>query len=230
MPAFSPASVLDFGSGPGTASLVASAVWPRACKELVGVEPSPHMRALADALQAATSSRHADAAPPPCRYVAALDRLRGPSQQRRYDLVVAAYSLGELPTRAAQQQAIRRLWAHTRDVLVVVEPGTPKASALVRAARQDVLDIVRRAQRARDKAERATHAAVETMSADTRDGDDASVHVVAPCAHERPCPMADTATWCHFVQRVQRTAAQRVSKGVTNVWSHQVRCRRVCAL
>jgi ribosomal protein RSM22 (predicted rRNA methylase) len=215
VPALSPSSMLDFGSGPGTAALVAAAVWPQACSELVCVEPSPHMRSLADSLQAAVSSRQSQASPPPCRFISALDRLRGPEQQRRYDLVIAAYSIGELPTRTARQQAIRRLWAHTRDVLVIVEPGTPKASTHVREARQDVLDLARRALRAQDK---LAHAAADVTP------DDSSVHVVAPCAHEKRCPAEDmTATWCHFAQRVQRTTAQRVSNGVSNVWSHQVR-------
>ena len=231
VPALSPSSMLDFGSGPGTAALVAAAVWPQACSELVCVEPSPHMRSLADSLQAAVSARQPQASPPPCCFISALDRLRGPEQQRRYDLVIAAYSIGELPTRTARQQAIRRLWAHTRDVLVIVEPGTPKASTHVREARQDVLDLARRALRAQDKrAHTAVRNSLLSASADATP-DDSSVHVVAPCAHEKRCPAEDTtATWCHFAQRVQRTTAQRVSKGVSNVWSHQVRASCVSSV
>ena len=226
-PAFAPRSMLDFGSGPGTASWVAAALWPGECTHLVGVEPSPQMRALADALQAscAAPTDPGAAVPPPCRHVAALERLRGPEQQRRYDLVVAAYALGELPSRTAQQAAVRRLWAHTRDVLVIVEPGTPKAAAVVRAARQDVLDVAARAGRTRAKAAQRSLTASTDASPSSGEvgdvGDDTDVHVVAPCAHERRCPMADTSSWCHFVQRVQRTAAQRLSKGVANIWSHQ---------
>jgi ribosomal protein RSM22 (predicted rRNA methylase) len=218
--------MLDFGSGPGTASWVAAALWPGACTHLVGVEPSPQMRALADTLQAncAAPTDPGAAVPPPCRHVAALERLRGPEQQRRYDLVVAAYALGELPSRIAQQAAVRRLWAHTRDVLVIVEPGTPKAAAVVRAARQDVLDVAARAGRTRVKAAQRSLAASTDASPGGGEvgwSDDTDVHVVAPCAHEGRCPMADTSSWCHFVQRVQRTAAQRLSKGVANIWSHQ---------
>ena len=224
-PSFAPRSMLDFGSGPGTASWAAASLWPGACTHLVGVEPSPGMRALADALQASCAAPvdPGAAVPPPCRHVAALERLRGPEQQRRYDLVVAAYALGELPSRAAQQAAVRRLWAHTRDVLVIVEPGTPKAAALVRTARQDVLDSAARAGRTRAKAAQRSLAASIDASPGGGDGEgeDPSVHVVAPCAHEHRCPMEDSSSWCHFVQRVQRTAAQRLSKGGANIWSHQ---------
>lgn len=57
---------------------------------------------------------------------------------RKYDLVVASYSLGELQSPADQRRALKALWDATADVLVLVEPGTPSGSALVRAARATV--------------------------------------------------------------------------------------------
>lgn len=37
-------------------------------------------------------------------------------------------------------------------------------------------------------------------------------HVAAPCPHDRPCPMSE-GDWCHFAQRVTRTATHRTIKG-----------------
>ena len=36
--------------------------------------------------------------------------------------------------------------------------------------------------------------------------------VVAPCPHDGVCPMQGTRSWCHFVQRFERSSLQRVTK------------------
>ena len=50
------------------------------------------------------------------------------------DLLIAAYSLGEIGAGAAI-----RLWQAARVALVIVEPGTPKGFALIRAIRDELL-------------------------------------------------------------------------------------------
>jgi ribosomal protein RSM22 (predicted rRNA methylase) len=50
------------------------------------------------------------------------------------DLVIAAYSLGEIGAAAAS-----RLWQAARVALVIIEPGTPKGFALIRAIRDELL-------------------------------------------------------------------------------------------
>ena len=112
VPGFRPESVLDFGSGPGTAVLAAASTWPAALRESVCVELSRDMLELADVLRESMNDAHraeqpepaeGDAVPrvydavPPSRAVPHLSRLNGRQQRRRYDLVIAAFSLGELP-------------------------------------------------------------------------------------------------------------------------------------
>ena len=58
--------------------------------------------------------------------------------RQTYDLVVASYVLTEMQSDAARQQAVDMLWRQTKDVLVLVEPGTPSGSAYVRSARTQV--------------------------------------------------------------------------------------------
>jgi ribosomal protein RSM22 (predicted rRNA methylase) len=41
----------------------------------------------------------------------------------------------------------------------------------------------------------------------------AGAHLLAPCPHCHECPMAVAGDWCHFSQRVQRTAEHRQLKG-----------------
>ena len=49
---------------------------------------------------------------------------------------VAAYSVGELAQGRERRQMVQELWRRTGDILVIIEPGTPSGSALVRAARE----------------------------------------------------------------------------------------------
>jgi hypothetical protein len=58
--------------------------------------------------------------------------------RRRYDLVVAAYVLGELGGPGERARAVAALWARTAGALVLLEPGTPAGSAAVRDARAQV--------------------------------------------------------------------------------------------
>lgn len=53
-------------------------------------------------------------------------------------MVLASYSFGELATPSEQRQALKAMWQATSDILVLVEPGTPAGSGLIRAARAQV--------------------------------------------------------------------------------------------
>lgn len=169
----------------------------------------------------------------PVRTVAALTSL-GP--KATFDLVVAAYSLGEvaLGSRQDQQQQILRgeaaqrkgrtagehqektaaqkrvedtvlkLWSKVapEGALVLIEPGTPRGSDLIRKARALVLEAERK------EALKRVHKDKDNNS---NEGVSVSVeaHVVAPCQHDRACPMDGLNTWCHFSQRVKRTDMHR---------------------
>lgn len=41
----------------------------------------------------------------------------------------------------------------------------------------------------------------------------AGAPLLAPCPHEKVCPMAAAGDWCHFAQRVERTPQHRALKG-----------------
>ncbi|MCB1412007.1 MAG: SAM-dependent methyltransferase [Xanthobacteraceae bacterium] len=122
-PDFAPASLLDVGAGPGTATWAAA----RAYDSLVTptlIDSNAALRALA--LQLADEQ----ARPIAYRQGTVADLDAAPAA----DLVIASYLIGELDeaTRAALATT---LWAQTREVLLVVEPGTPDGYARIMTLR-----------------------------------------------------------------------------------------------
>lgn len=111
-------TVLDIGAGTGAASLAARAVFPQAKIEMVE-------RDAALAKEARGLLPGAD--------IIAADAARMERFPER-DLVIAAYSLGEIGAGAAI-----RLWQAARVALVIIEPGTPKGFALIRAIRDELI-------------------------------------------------------------------------------------------
>jgi hypothetical protein len=105
-------------------------------------------------------------------------------EERRHDLVVASYVLGELRSGSERRRTVQELWRLTAPggVLVLVEPGTPPGATFILQARQQVLE-----------------------GAGEEPG---GAHVLAPCPHDGRCPLEGRRTWCHFIQRLQRTPLQ----------------------
>jgi len=126
-PEFDPASLLDAGSGPGTASWAAAEIWP-------GLKAVTFLDTSAAFLEIATTlAQHGPAV------LAGARPLRGSignlPEGLSADLVVAAYALAELPLPKAAATA-QGLWRASRRALVLVEPGTPQGFARLRAVRQ----------------------------------------------------------------------------------------------
>ncbi len=126
-PDFKPASLLDAGSGPGTASWAAAARWP----SLANVTLLDSSRDFLD-LAAQLAADH------PVLASATFRPGDLTTEVPAADLVVAAYALAEVPA-AGQARAIAALWAASRQMLVLVEPGTPAGFARLRAARDRLL-------------------------------------------------------------------------------------------
>lgn len=131
-PGWVPASVLDLGAGPGTATWAAFEVFGPVA-ESVCVEHHLEMAALGARLQERARPRFSDRT---SWVVADAAGTALPAS----DLVVAAYLLGELG-RERELSALGRWWAATRGALVLVEPGTPVGFGRLRAARSALIDM-----------------------------------------------------------------------------------------
>ncbi|WP_316175815.1 small ribosomal subunit Rsm22 family protein [Bradyrhizobium sp. SZCCHNRI1073] len=129
-PDFAPASLLDVGAGPATASFAAAEAFPL-LTSFNAVDSNPALRGLALTLADETMRLRGLAYTlGPAR--ALLDRAG------RADLVIASYMIGEL-TDAERSATVDALWARTGDALLIVEPGTPAGYQRIIAARDRLI-------------------------------------------------------------------------------------------
>ena len=129
VPDFHPSSLLDVGAGTGAAAWAAGAVFHP--ETVLCLEREPAMRRVGRRLMQVGSPALQSA-----RWTAGdltADALPG-----RADLVSAAYVLNELAA-ADRPGAVERLWNAARGMLLLVEPGTPAGFAVLRAAREQLL-------------------------------------------------------------------------------------------
>jgi ribosomal protein RSM22 (predicted rRNA methylase) len=129
-PEFAPASLLDVGAGPGTASWAAAEAFP-SLQDFTLLDANGALRTLAlDLTRKSERLRRMTYELGQARlFVAHADEA---------DLVVASYMIGEIgdAERAALAEA---MWAKTRDTLLVVEPGTPAGYARIIALRAQLI-------------------------------------------------------------------------------------------
>jgi ribosomal protein RSM22 (predicted rRNA methylase) len=129
---FAPASLLDIGAGPGTASWAAAETFP-SLHRFTLIDANSALRALALDLgrdstrlrgvhyhQGEAHAALADAEPA--------------------DLVVASYMIAEI-SDAEQRMLAELMWAKTRDTLLIVEPGTPSGYARIIALRAQLIAL-----------------------------------------------------------------------------------------
>jgi ribosomal protein RSM22 (predicted rRNA methylase) len=129
-PHFAPASLLDVGAGPGTATWAAAEAFS-SLKSFTLLDANHALRALA--LDIGRGSA----------------RLRDMTYQRgdaraaladaeAADLVVASYMIAEI-SEAEQASLAELMWVKTRDTLLIVEPGTPAGYARILAVRRQLI-------------------------------------------------------------------------------------------
>jgi ribosomal protein RSM22 (predicted rRNA methylase) len=123
-------SLLDLGSGPGTALYAAAEIFPSLTRATL-VENDASLIQLGKRLAAA--SPH-----PAVRSAAWLQQDINSFSCGSHDLVVISYALGELPQVAAEK-VILRSWQCAKELLVVIEPGTVRGFSVVLTARSTLI-------------------------------------------------------------------------------------------
>jgi ribosomal protein RSM22 (predicted rRNA methylase) len=129
-PHFAPASLLDVGAGPGTATWAAAETFS-SLKRFTLLDANHALRALALDIGRG-SGRLRDMT---YQHGAARAALADASAA---DLVVASYMIAEV-SDAEQSTLAGLMWAKTRDALLIVEPGTPAGYARILSARRQLI-------------------------------------------------------------------------------------------
>jgi ribosomal protein RSM22 (predicted rRNA methylase) len=131
MPDLTPSSLLDVGSGPGTACWAALDAWT-SLQRLTQCEQDEAFAKSAITLNAASDIPVLGAA----RLLRMSERVL--PLEEKADLVIASYMLAELSLDAMAETA-KRLWARSTQVLVLIEPGTPRGFQRLRIVRDQAL-------------------------------------------------------------------------------------------
>ncbi len=121
LPDFTPRTLLDIGAGPGTASFAAVEQMPSLEQVMMVDDNAPFLEiarklVLESPVQALRQAQ-----------ILSADISKN-APQPATDLIIAAYSLVELPV-AVQTKLLISLWQVCTGVLLIVEPGTPAAHA-----------------------------------------------------------------------------------------------------
>ncbi len=127
-PDFAPTSLLDVGAGPGTASWAAAETFS-SLRRFMLLDINAALQKLALDL---TRGHPRLAAMTRRRDVNALEEVEAA------DLLIASYMIGEA-SEAERLTLAEHLWSKTRDILVVVEPGTPAGYARVIELRDQLI-------------------------------------------------------------------------------------------
>lgn len=134
IPEFQPQTLMDFGSGTGSVTWAAHSTWGQSLREYLCVDRSAAMLDLAEKLlKGGSESRDP--------YVPGVffRQFLPVSPKVQFDVVVSAFSLSELPSKADRTEIVQNLWRKTSGFLVLVENGTKAGHCLLMDARDVVL-------------------------------------------------------------------------------------------
>ena len=179
VPGFTPQTLLDVGAGPGTAALAAAMRWPDIGQAML-IEPNLHLQNI--------GARLLRGAVPALKIMwETADISRHPLPEAACDTVLSSYLLNEIAQekgKAVLRETILKMWRAAKDVLLIIEPGTPEGQNIILEARRILIEA------------------------------GAFIAAPCPHAHQCPIAARWPAEekWCHFSVRVERSRLHRQLK------------------
>lgn len=122
LPDFQPQTLMDFGSGTGSVTWAAHSTWGQSLREYMCVDSSAAMLELAEKLLKGGSGSGM-----PCVPGVFFRQFLPVSPKVQFDVVVAAFSLSELPSKADRTDVVQTLWRKTGRFLVSGSPFFPSS-------------------------------------------------------------------------------------------------------
>jgi len=132
-------------------------------------------------------------------------------------LAIMSFTLSDLPNQAARREAIEGMWNSGAETMVIVDRGTPAGFQVVADARQQLLMLGRRETR-RATYEREVAGPENNQDISSENPTAVGSWVLAPCPHDKPCPLHlsdNPKHFCHFSQRIERPKFLKDTKHTT---------------
>ncbi len=136
VPNWQPASLLDLGSGPGTALWAASTQWST-IQRMTAIDKEQAFIKLGQRL--AGGSENTALRNTNWRQFNLKPELL-PKDEGKYDLVVLGHALNEMD-ETLQRAVVSYAWEHCSGLLLIVEPGTSAAFPMVKSLREYLLTL-----------------------------------------------------------------------------------------
>lgn len=167
-PTFKPQSFFDFGAGVGTGTWAVSELWKKHIYEYYLVDASKHMNDLSDLLLR-------DGDPNKQMFLRNVNHRQFlPARETKFDIVLSAFSMFEMPSLKNRLEVAQNLWNKTSGYLIFVEVGTNAGFKLLNEIREYLMHVKQ-------------HNAEEA-------------YVFSPCPHDLNCPryQLNDGTPCNF--------------------------------
>ncbi|KAJ1498543.1 Methyltransferase-like protein 17, mitochondrial [Coelomomyces lativittatus] len=131
LPDFHPQSIFDFGTGPGTAIwALRNSLLPWAHSPVTAMDINPHMLEMAKLI--AKETLHESS---PIEFLEYLPI----SLEPQFDLTIASFVFSEIENKSIFKKSIESIWNMTKEILVVVDRGTPSGSQRILEIRNTLL-------------------------------------------------------------------------------------------
>ncbi|CAH2062443.1 unnamed protein product, partial [Iphiclides podalirius] len=191
LPDFKPRSFFDFGAGVGTGTWAVNTFWEGQILEYFCVDTSSQMNDLSRLILC----QGRDNVPLP--YKAYFQRQFLPSStDLKYDIVLSAFSLFEMPDMKSRLETIQKLWNKTENFLIIVEQGTNAGFQIVNEAREFVLNTTESHNKG---------------------------YAFAPCPNDAVCPRyMEHQTPCNFLMKYETLPFPSKSEVKADVFSYVI--------
>ncbi len=140
IPDLNPKTILDFGTGPGTCLWAAKKIWS-SLENAKAIDSSEHMLEIFDKFSDINREMNNHESFKNIETMRFLPVQKTAAEQDKFDIVISAFTLSDLPNDTNRKFTLNSLWNQTSDMLILIDRGTPVGFDLISKARQYIIDL-----------------------------------------------------------------------------------------